>query len=179
MNNNSPYVKLITEDDVKQITEVAKNVNNDKFSHSIVIAQDVHIMPLVGKVCFAELLNEKYAGTLTAVNKTLLNGNGLEFRGLRYALAWWALYEAYPHLYANVTPTGIQTKSGDDYESIDRQSLAMMINNARDKAEFYTAQVIEYMCDNSQSYPCFNASGKGRIVNKPYTDFGISIDLGE
>lgn len=176
MNNSSPYVKLITEHDVKQITEVATNVSNDKFSHSIIIAQDVHIMPLIGRACFIQLLNEKYAGTLSTSNKELLNGNGLDFRGLRYALAWWALYEAYPHLYANITPTGIQTKSGDDYESIDRQSLAMMINNARDKAEFYTAKVIEYMCENSSSYPCFNANNAGSIVNKPYTDFGISID---
>jgi hypothetical protein len=179
MNNNSPYTKLITEDDVKQITEVAKNVHNDKFAHSIIIAQDVHVMPLVGKVCFSNLINEKYNGTLSTANKLLLNGNGLDFRGLRYALAWWALYEAYPHLYANVTPTGIQTKSGDDYESISSQTLAMMVNNARDKAEYYTAQVIAFMCDNSKDYPCYSASGAGKLTTKPYTDFGISIDYEE
>lgn len=163
--------KLISEDDVKDITPISANVDSKKFAHNILVAQDIHIKPLIGSECYNDLLTQKAASTLTAANTTLLNTY------IKYALAWWTLYLSYPDLYATITPTGVSARAGEEYTPVSSSTLQILINNAKVKAEYYSDQAICYVKDNISSYPCYNENDCcTTIVGNGYGTSGIILD---
>jgi hypothetical protein len=105
---------LITEQEVKNYTDLPNNLKTSNLSFSITVAQDLYIRSALGEDLYSELLDQVQNDTLTALNLTLLNGDNRLFRGIKFALAWWVAYEIYPYLHTKVTPTGIQTKSTDE-----------------------------------------------------------------
>lgn len=170
--------KLITEQEVKNWTDISNNVQTTNLSWSITVAQDLYIRSALGEDLYSELLGQVENDTLTALNTTLLNGDDRLFRGLKSALAWWVAYEVYPYLHSKVSPTGIQSKSTDEAVSIDSRSLEIRRNMAKKKAEYYLDQLIQYLCDKSTDYPLFrdNSLGNTTLLTDGYGQSGIILD---
>ena len=150
--------QLITEQEVKNWTDIPNSVQTKMFAMSIVYAQDQFIRSALGELLFSELLTQVENDTLTALNTTLLNGNDRLFRGLKPALAWWVAYQIYPHIHSYITPTGIQTKSTEDATSVSASQLEIRRNIAKSRAEYYLDQVICYLRENDTDYPLFRDS---------------------
>lgn len=173
-----PYVLLITEDEVKNLTEITGNVDVSKFCAWIPIAQDKHIKNAIGEECYNNLLDGTENSNLTALETTLLNGNNRQYLGIKQALAWWVLWYAYPNLHSNISATGIHTKNGEEFSSIDDSLLRTRMNRAKDQAEYYLDQVICYLKDNSADYPCYLNSDSccEEPLRHGYGSSGIVID---
>ena len=170
--------KLITEQEVKNWTDIPNNVQTTNIGFSITIAQDLYIRSALGEDLFSELLSQVENDTLTALNTTLLNGDDRLFRGLKPALAWWVAYEVYPYMHSKVTPTGIQSKSTDESLSIDSRALEIRRNLAKKKAEYYLDQLIKYLCDKDNDYPLFrdNSLYNTDLLYDGYGQSGIILD---
>lgn len=168
---------LISEQEVKDITDISDNVDVSKFCHHIPIAQKKHIKGLIGKTCYAELLDQVEHGTLTVANEDLLDGDGGDFEGIKTALAWWVLYEAYPNLYSTITPTGIHTKEPEGLASVSDVNLTMRINKAKNNAEMYSEEVICFLKNNLSDYPCFSGCSDccDTLKKSGYGDSGICL----
>jgi hypothetical protein len=170
--------KLITEQEVKNYTDLPNNLKTSNLSFSITVAQDLYIRSAIGEDLYSELLDQTQNDTLTALNLTLLNGDDRLFRGIKFALAWWVAYEVYPYLHTKVTPTGIQTKSTDEAISADSRDVEMRRNIAKKKAEYYLDQLIKYLCDKDTDYPLFrdNSLDNTTILYDGYGQSGIVLD---
>ena len=84
--------KLITEQEVKNWTDISNNVQSSNLSFAITISQDLFIRTALGEKLYEELLDQVQNNTLTALNTTLLNGDDRLFRGVKPGLAWWVAY---------------------------------------------------------------------------------------
>ena len=170
--------KLITEQEVKNWTDISNNVQTTNLGFSITIAQDMYIRGALGEDLYSELLGQVENDTLTALNTTLLNGDDRLFRGLKPALAWWVAYEVYPYLHSKVSPSGIQSKSTEDSVAIDSRSLEIRRNMAKKKAEYYLDQLIKYLCDKDTDYPLFrdNSLHNTDLLYDGYGQSGIILD---
>lgn len=165
--------KLITEQEVKNWTDIPNSVMSKMFSSCITIAQDLYIRTSLGEDLYVELLGQVENDTLTALNTTLLNGNDRLFRGLKPALAWWTAYEIYPYLHSFISPTGIQQKSTEDAVSISSTQLEIRKNHAKKRAEYYLDQLICYLRENDTDYPLFR-DGDDCCTNLRYDGYGNS-----
>jgi len=148
-------IHLITEEEIKSLTDVGNNVDVEKFTHFIAIAQQKKIRNAIGTECFNDLLTQAKNNTLTAANNVLLNGNGEEYEGIKPALAWWTLYYSFPSLHSSVLNTGVSTRTGDNFQSVDVKILELRRTQAKDQAEYYLDQVICYIQENETDYPCY------------------------
>jgi len=165
-------IELISAQDVKKLTSIHNNVSESKYCMWIIIAQDKKIRAAIGETCYALLLTEKAADTLTPVNEILLNGDGKNFRGIKWALAWWTLWYAYADLFGSVTPTGVQTKSDDTYSPVTIGMYQEKKNSAKSQGEYYLDQLICFIRDNSDDYPCY--SGDNCCTDLESTGYGTS-----
>lgn len=170
--------KLLTEQELKNWTDIPNNLSTKLFATIITQAQDMHIRTVLGEDLFSELLEQVENSTETALNLTLLNGDDRLFRGLKPALAWWVAYNLYPFLHSKVSPTGIQTKSTEDATAIDSQMLAMRRKMAKAKAEYYSQQLICYLEENDTDYPLFrDGTCCTDIKYDGYGSSGIALDV--
>lgn len=165
--------KLITEQEIKNWTDIPNSVQSGMFSTMIVLAQDKFIRTALGELLFSELVNQVENNTLTALNTTLLNGNDRLFRGLKPGLAWWVAYHMYPYLHSFISPTGIQSKSTDEATSISAREIEIRKNQAKSNAEYYIDQLICYVRENDTDYPLFR-DGDDCCTNLAYDGYGNS-----
>lgn len=148
----------MTEQEVKNWTDISNNVQSSNFSTSLIISQDLYVRTALGEKLYEELIDQVANNTLTALNETLLNGNDKLFRGIKPGLAWWTAYDIYPYLHSKISPTGIQSKSTEQAISIDSRALEIRKNMAKRKAEYFIDQLICYLRDNESDYPLFRDS---------------------
>ena len=170
--------KLITEQEVKNWTDISNNVQSSSLSFAITMAQDLYVRTALGEKLYEEILTQVKNNTLTALNTTLLNGNDGLFRGIKSGLAWWVAYTVYPYLHSKVSPTGIQSKSTDEATSIDSRSLEIRKNLAKKNAEYLIDQLICYLRDNESDYPLFRDSDSccTNLAFDGYGNSGIITD---
>jgi hypothetical protein len=148
-------VLLVTEQEVKDGTSIANNVDASKFCHWIEIAQDRYIKPAIGVTCYKEILDQFEASTLTADNLILLNGNDRDLKGIKKTLIWWVLWLAYADLHSTITPATVSVKSGDGFEAVTDQQLASRMTIAKDTASQYFDDLICFIRNNCDKYPCY------------------------
>jgi hypothetical protein len=170
--------KIITEQEVKNWTDISNNVQSSSLAFAITISQDLYVRTALGEKLYEELVGQVATDTLTALNTTLLNGNDRLFRGIKPGLAWWIAYESYTYLHSKISPTGIQSKSTDQAVSIDSRSLEIRKNMAKKKAEYYIDQLICYLRDNETDYPLFRDSDSccTNLAFDGYGNSGIITD---
>ena len=170
--------KIITEQEVKNWTDISNNVQSSSLAFAITISQDLYVRTALGEKLYEELVGQVATDTLTALNTTLLNGNDRLFRGIKPGLAWWIAYESYTYLHSKISPTGIQAKSTEQATSIDSRSLEIRKNMAKKKAEYYIDQLICYLRDNESDYPLFRDSDSccTNLAFDGYGNSGIITD---
>ena len=170
--------KIITEQEIKNWTDISNNVQSSSLAFAITISQDLYVRTALGEKLYEELVGQVANNTLTALNTTLLNGNDRLFRGIKPGLAWWIAYESYTYLHSKISPTGIQSKSTEQAVSIDSRSLEIRKNMAKKKAEYYIDQLICYLRDNESDYPLFRDSDSccTNIAYDGYGNSGIVTD---
>lgn len=163
---------------MKNWTDLPNNLTSGVLPSVITIAQDMHIRSSIGEDLYSELLGQVDAGTETAANLILLNGDDRLFRGIKSTLAWWVAHRAYPYLHSKVTPTGIQSKSTEESFSVDAQSLEIRRRLAKSNAEMYNQQLICYLKENDSTYPLFrDGSCCTELKYDGYGSAGLVLDI--
>ena len=168
---------LITEQEVKDLTSVADNVDVSKLRHHIQIAQDTYIKPAIGETCYDALLDATDNDDFTALETTLLDGDNRSFAGLKMALAWWVLYLAYPGLHMTIGNATVQKKTGDNFEPVNLSELSLLRKSSESTAMSYTRYLIAYIQKNSDDYTCYACEGITELTDADDMNAsGISFD---
>tara|TARA_R100001244_G_scaffold68792_4_gene56230 strand:- start:152 stop:724 length:573 start_codon:yes stop_codon:yes gene_type:complete len=168
---------LITEQEVKDLTSVADNVDISKFRHHIQAAQDVYIKPAIGETCYDALLDSVEKDDPTALETILLNGDNRSFAGLKMALAWWVLVLAYPDLHITIGNSSLQKKTGDNFEPASLAEVNMKRKSAETTATHYTRYLIDYINKHSSDYDCYVCDGITPLTGSEAMNLsGIAFD---
>jgi len=172
-------LQLINEQEIKDLTSLGNNVDIKKLRHHITVAMDKYIKPAIGETCYDLLLDSVENDDPTADETTLLDGDDRSFSGIKAALAWWTLYEAYPDLYITTGNSTLQKKTSDTFETASLEEVEMLRRGAKSNAEYYTNYLIEYIQKNDDTYTCYSCTGITPLTDDIDSAGGFALDWDE
>ena len=157
---------LISEQRVKQITNLDDNVRVDEITPFIIQAQDLYLQDTLGTKLFNRLKDGVVANDLNADEQTLLN----DYIGSM--LANYALYLMLPGLKYKLVEKGIVSGQSEETGATSLDELKYLRQTVLDTAEFYDKRLRQFLCDvDSGTYPQYDSPGNDGMMpndDSPY-----------
>lgn len=163
-------VLFVNEDKLKSSTAINYNVDTAFLLPFLKIAQDKHLQIILGTKLYDKLQNDIAAGSLTNPYKTLVDDY------IQDAIIHYALVEALPFISFQIKNGSITQKNSENGTAATRQDVDYLVQKERDSAEFYGQRIVEYLCNDSGSFPEYSqntGADLNPISNAYYT--GIKL----
>ena len=166
-------VLFVNEDKLKSSTAINYNVDTAFLLPFLKIAQDKHLQIILGTKLYDKLQND-IAGvadaTLTGFYKTLVDDY------IQDAIIHYALVEALPFISFQIKNGSITQKNSENGTAATRQDVDYLVQKERDSAEFYGQRIVEYLCNNSSSFPEYSQN-TGADLNPTSNAYYTGIKL--
>lgn len=146
---------------VKENTVLHYNVDDGYLKPLIDSIQNTFVRPILGSALFDEVLSQIQAGTVTALNETLIKSY------LRDALKWEVCHKYTRIGTYKLNNKGSGTRSGDNFSPLGRDELITAKNIFKDNADFYRKKLQLYLKENEDSYPLYKNPPNGDDVVRP------------
>ena len=156
---------FITTNDLKRKSIVGGLVDADKFVQFIEVSQDIHIQNYLGTKLYDKIQD-------LIVNQELEDIENLKYKNLLNdyitpMLIWFAQSDYYMFASYQVSNGGVFKHRSESSENLSMQEVQYLVENSRNKAEFYTRRFVDYMSFNSSDYPEYNeSSNEGMYPDK-------------
>jgi len=151
---------FISPDFLKQTTIVEQNIDTKIVRETIVEAQDLYILPLLGTALYDRVVTE-IGSTVSTDIKTLLDDH------IQRTLKWYVLVEITDFLTFRYVNKAVMQKSSENSTAIDSVNATRMKGLLKDKAEIYADRMSLFLCEESTAYPEFNNPGSRADTIKP------------
>ena len=149
---------------VKENTVLNYNVDDGYLKPLIDSIQNTFVRPILGSALFNEIQTEIQAGTVSALNETLIK----EY--LRDALKWEVCHKFTRIGTYKLRNKGAGTKSGDGFSPLSESELVTAKNIFKDNADFYRRKLKLFLKQNSATYPLYANPPSGVDVVYPEQD---------
>ena len=146
---------FINRDDITKFTALNGNVDPDKFTQFIKIAQDTHITGFLGTKLFDKINDDIVANTLSGNYVTLVN------KYIKPMVIHWAMVEYLPFSAYTIANKGVYKHGSENSESISIEELNLLIEKERKIAQSYTQRFLDHVCNFSHLYPEYNTNTAG------------------
>jgi len=150
---------LISPEDFNDYADICTNVDPDRITPYVNIAQRKHLQPVLSKKLFDDFV-AKYASSIV-VSGTALSPS---YAGLRKAIIPFLVYASYAEYlpYSNnvATPFGNVIKKSDYSEPTPADQLALMARNALNNAIVFKSDLIDYLDANFATDPLYKDQSK-------------------
>lgn len=144
-------VYLISEQTIKDTTVLNENVDPKLIAPAILESQDIHIQSILGSNLFNKITtlvgNKSISGTTNADYKLLLDSY------ITPALKYYVLAELVLPMTIKLMNKSIATRTSEFSNSIQIDDMALVRENFMNKAEYYGERLINYLKDNTTTYP--------------------------
>ncbi len=161
------------EDKLKSSTAINYNVDTAFLLPFLKIAQDKHMQVILGTDLYEKIEND-IAGvsgaSLTGVYKVLVDDY------IQDAIIHYALIEALPFISFQIKNGTVTQKNSENGTAATKEDLNWLIQKERDTAEFYGQRIVDYLCDNSSSFPEYT-SNSGSDLCPISSAYNIGIRL--
>lgn len=145
---------LVSEQRVKQWTNLDDNVRVNEVTPFIIQAQDIYLQDRLGTKFFTRLKAGVIADDLNASELALLN----DYIGPM--LAHYSLYLMMPGLKYKLVEKGVLNGTSEETTPTTLEELRFLRQATLDTAEFYDARLKEYLCDQpSGTFPEYSQPG--------------------
>ena len=156
------YVLFISEEKLKDSTAINLNVDPNLLLPYVRQAQKLYVEPKLGTKLTQKLKDLITAGTIgdvpNAAYKTLLD----DYIG--DMLPNWAFYHAVPFLRFKIENGNIYSKTSETGNALSTEESQSLREEVSNTAQYYTERLIEYICNNTSSFPEYNQNS-GSDVN--------------
>ena len=139
---------LINIQNVTDFTDLSANVEASKYNQYIIMAQDRFLVEVIGKECLKGLVERTCDSTLTAEDTALL-----EYIKPYLVNHSYSLYVGSSMKIS--LKSGISNLTGDNATAIQQQSRVSESRKYILLAERYADDIIEYLEENTELYPCY------------------------
>ena len=155
------YVLFISEQKLKDSTAINLQVDTDLLLPYVREAQKLYVEPKLGTD-----LNQKLKDLIT--NGTIGNVGNEAYKTLLddYVgdmLPNWAFYHAVPFLRFKIENGNIFSKTSETGTSLSTEEAQHLREEIRNTAEYYTERMIEYVTNNTTSFPEYNTNSGADI----------------
>ena len=156
---------------LKKDSAIGGSVSDDLVMPYILLAQDMNILPILGTDLDAKLKSEIQAGTLAGVYKTLVETY------LQPALVQYSFVSLLPYLRLRFVNNAVVVMGATDQSSsATYDALKPVMDTATDAAEFYRQRMIDYLRNNTSSFPEYS-SNTGADLDPTTSNFFAGIQL--
>jgi hypothetical protein len=157
------FAYMIDEQYLKDNSPIDDNVDSKTIATAMRTAQDIYIRDLIGSGIYDEILTQINAGTLAAdtENTTLVNYY------IAPCLVHYIITEATIPMTFKFMNKSISTRSSDNTQPVDIDMMTKIINEYKDKAEYYANRLTDYLRANSTDYPLYLNPGSDQTTIHP------------
>lgn len=133
---------LVSEQRLKQWTNLDSNIRTEEITPFIISAQDVYIQTSLGTKFFERIQEGIIADDLTADEEALLK------QYIAPTLMQYAVYLMLPSIKYKLVEKGLVSGTSEDSAGTSLDELKYLRQSHLDLAEFYDQRLREYLCDN-------------------------------
>lgn len=139
---------LINAEYLKSYSMFPKNYDLTDIQNFIPIAEQIHILPILGITLYEELLEQVTSNTLTDENSTLL----LEvYKVLGIAV----LYESLPFVWSHISQVGITKGKSDNSDSIENRDIAYLNSHIKAQLDYAKKYLKEWLDEYAINFPLY------------------------
>lgn len=150
LNNNNMKAILITNDEIKRYSPIKGNLDDDKLSTYIEIAQDIHLQSYLGSKLYDKIQEYALANALPAEYELLV----VDY--IKPMLMRWALVEYMPFAAYTIANNGVFKHNSENSSDVSKEEIDTLTLKYTKIAIHYTQRLVDFMCDNSTDYPEYN-----------------------
>lgn len=145
-------VLLVTKEDIFKYTSLKGNVDVDKITPFIKVAQDIEIQTILGTVLYQKVLTDVRTSVLSG-NYAVLVYQYVQPMLIHYAMADFLLFHGY-----EISNAGILRNAPENTVVPDKSELDTLVKRQRDIAETYRTRVLDYLTYYPQYFPEYTAN---------------------
>tara|TARA_R100001594_G_scaffold97993_1_gene132339 strand:+ start:414 stop:995 length:582 start_codon:yes stop_codon:yes gene_type:complete len=156
---------------IKKDTALGGSVDDNIIMPYILLAQDMFILPILGTDLDAKLKSDIQGGSLAGDYKTLVETY------IQPALVQFAFAELAPFLRLRFVNNSVVIMGDTDAgSSASYDDIKPLMDRANDAAEFYRQRCIDYLRDNTSSFPEYS-SNTGSDLDPTTRNYYAGINL--
>jgi len=145
-------VLMITNEDIYKYTSLNGNVDVDKISPFVKVAQDIEVQDVLGTVLYQKILSDILANTLIGNYSTLLY-QYVQPMLIHYAMADFLQFHGY-----EISNAGIIRNAPENTQLPDKYEIDTLVKRARGIADTYRQRLINYLTYYPQYFPEYTAN---------------------
>ena len=149
---------LLSIDDINLYTQLDGEIDRNKILPYVFLAQDMELHSILGTDLYNEMLG---LGTYTGDYLTLLEK-------CKLVLVYHSVLEFLQVANYRVANGGIYKRTSTESTSATDSEINNLVEWYRDKAQYYSKRLIEYLCNNSEKFPTYSSNTEEDI--SPRTD---------
>jgi len=156
---------------LKKDTALGGSVDDNLIMPYILLAQDMHILPILGTDLDVKLKNLIQTGNLTGDYETLVETY------IQPALVQFAFSTLAPYLRLRFSNNSVVVMGATEQSSsATYDDIKPLMDTATDAAEFYRQRAIDYLQNNSSLFPEYT-SNEGSDLNPTTRNYYAGINL--
>jgi len=156
---------------LKKDTALGGSVDDNLIMPYILLAQDMQILPILGTDLDTKLKTEIQADTLSGAYKTLVETY------IQPALVQFAFSTLAPYLRLRFSNNSVVVMGATEQSSsATYDDIKPLMDTATDAAEFYRQRCIDYLRDNTGSFPEYS-SNTGSDLDPTTRNYYAGINL--
>lgn len=145
-------VLLVTKEDIFKYTSLKGNVDVDKVTPFVKVAQDIEVQGILGTELYQRVLTDVMNNTLTG-NYSVLVLQYVQPMLIHYAMADFLLFHGY-----EISNAGIVRNSPENTVLPEKSELDTLVKRERDIAETYRNRAVDYLVYYPQYFPEYTAN---------------------
>jgi hypothetical protein len=166
---------FIDDEYLKTYTPLGKSIDVDLIYPFVQEAQNIYTQDLLGTPLFNYLEWKLYIGTTFSTPYFIQQEVDL-INIASKALAYWTIYLALPHLAIQIRNIGIARATSDNTTISTVQELKYIREEMQNLAEFWNQRVVNFLCENSEYFPLYNAKSDDMYPTTYQYDSDIYIE---
>jgi len=159
------YVLFISEAKLKDSTAINLNVDIDLLLPYVRQSQKLYVETKLGTDLTQKLKDLIVAGTLGNVGNEAYKSLVDDYIG--DMLPNWAFFHAIPFLRFKIENGNIYSKTSETGTSLTTEEAQHLREEVRNTAEYYTERMIEYVRNNTASFPEFSTNSGADVQPDP------------
>ena len=163
---------FISEKYIKENSAIDTNTDYKKILPTVWTCQIQYLQAYLGTAVYDDLVNEVLNDTVSANNEILLKDYVAD------ALLYWVMYEVQIPLLFEFRNKSVSKKSSDNAQPISTKELSRIENRFKDKAEYFSKRISDYLCANRTLYPLYCTENELDEVSPVDGKASVSVFLG-
>ena len=144
-------ILLVDKTTIYKYTQLSGNVDIDKVTPFVKVAQDIQVQEVLGTKLYRAILTKVQNNTLTGNYLTLVN-EYIQPLLIHYAMADFMLFHGY-----EISNAGILRNTPENTNLPSKEEIDMLVKRQRDIAETYRQKAVYYLNYYPQLFPEYTA----------------------